>query len=429
MIRIFASSFLLFFSVNSFATESCDDLTQTQSGVGPFAKAFCLAAQGDYSKCNQLRVEAFEHQCKAAAKGSTSACNSIDTADKTGIATCKVFAGSGSCSFSANTTDDRQNLSWCKAYDLKKSSECLGLGRIGLADDCKNLIGKLEAIHREAEQAQRGPTEEREAVSETTDDLTRAPVVRVAPDLMPSRLSDVEAVDLESSPVKAQLRTLVKYKSRDDGFSGGLSQRLSDSRVKMAEVSEQLNGSPVGRELLGSMLSMIKSEDETVDLVMSPGVGGQFLMPGDPTTTDPALLTQPTIAWDPNHGTVILYDIEVGTNVTARSYEYPPWLTLLHELGHLKQFKDDHVLSGEDAQSYVALVRGAGISGSEDGGHGVAAIEADNLRKHENPAARAAGLPVREHYDHTPESRLWNKWLSDGKTITITDGPHQGTYN
>ena len=148
MIRIFTSACLLFFSVNSFAMESCDDLSQTQSGVGPFAKAFCWAKLGNYSKCSQLRVEAFQSQCLAAAKKSRSPCGDIDEADTSGIATCMVFAGSGSCNFTGSDTDVRQTRAWCKAYTTVNSSECSNIGA-SLSDDCKALIKKLEAIQQE----------------------------------------------------------------------------------------------------------------------------------------------------------------------------------------------------------------------------------------------------------------------------------------
>jgi hypothetical protein len=57
---------------------------------------------------------------------------------------------------------------------------------------------------------------------------------------------------------------------------------------------------------------------------------------------------------------------------------YPPEITLLHELGHAKQF-----------------IEGGWFDGSKD----VKDIEADNLRRHENPVCKEYGLLQRVKYD------------------------------
>lgn len=65
-----------------------------------------------------------------------------------------------------------------------------------------------------------------------------------------------------------------------------------------------------------------------------------------------------------------------------------PWIVLLHELGHVKQYFE----GGADPASWDRAwsVR----LGDTDG------IEADNLSRHENPVCREAGIAIRQHYKH-----------------------------
>lgn len=63
--------------------------------------------------------------------------------------------------------------------------------------------------------------------------------------------------------------------------------------------------------------------------------------------------------------------------------EMPSWIVLFHELGHVKQYYE----SGGEADWKKKLGN-------------VAAIEADNLKRHEYPICRNVNLPTRGHYKH-----------------------------
>lgn len=61
----------------------------------------------------------------------------------------------------------------------------------------------------------------------------------------------------------------------------------------------------------------------------------------------------------------------------------PSWVVLYHELGHVKQYYE----AGGEAAWKKKLAK-------------VAAIEADNLKRHENPICVDVKLPIRAHYKH-----------------------------
>lgn len=67
--------------------------------------------------------------------------------------------------------------------------------------------------------------------------------------------------------------------------------------------------------------------------------------------------------------------------------EYPPEITLIHELGHAKQYIETPGWFGS-----------RGPNGDVAGSKEVKEIEADNLKRHENPVCKEWGLPQRVNY-------------------------------
>ncbi len=156
---------------------------------------------------------------------------------------------------------------------------------------------------------------------------------------------------------------------------------------------------------VGKMLTeFIRVND--CDMVCFPGVPGEFACheeyPG---------ITRPTIMWDPfasfayygrisasPHGSPVLSsdkftplgeqpmlddDLpavkeEQGRPIFA-AVNMPPWAVLAHEIGHFRQYTTNHAW-------FVHTL------------HDVAAIEKDNLEKHERPICAAAGLAIRYEY-------------------------------
>jgi hypothetical protein len=66
---------------------------------------------------------------------------------------------------------------------------------------------------------------------------------------------------------------------------------------------------------------------------------------------------------------------------------YPPEITLLHELGHAKQYIENPAWFGSN-----------GPSGQLAGSKETKEIEADNLKRHENPVCKEYGLLQRVNY-------------------------------
>ena len=180
MIRIGLALALLFAANPAFAA-SCDDLSgKSQSKVGKFAYAFCLAKTRDpgaVGNCNRLQVEALKFQCIAAAKESKSECRNIDSADPDGKKVCEVFGGSGSCS----TVKDSEDRGWCVAFDEEKESGCTKLSSAGLADDCKELVTTILAMRAEKATASTGGTSSAPQVTVTDKDTAGAFVDGVMP--------------------------------------------------------------------------------------------------------------------------------------------------------------------------------------------------------------------------------------------------------
>jgi len=87
----------------------------------------------------------------------------------------------------------------------------------------------------------------------------------------------------------------------------------------------------------------------------------------------------------------------------------PSWLVLFHELGHVKQYYE----SGGEAGWNKKL-------------GDVAAIEADNLKRHENPICRDLKLPIRAHYKHMSFgfTNLLQMYASDTKKPALIREPN-----
>ncbi len=79
-----------------------------------------------------------------------------------------------------------------------------------------------------------------------------------------------------------------------------------------------------------------------------------------------------------------------GNKVLA---SFPPMITLIHELGHAKQYIEDPGRFAHKAANGTILAGSVSLS----------MIENDNLKRHENPVCNELGLLLRIKYDDLPD--------------------------
>lgn len=115
--------------------------------------------------------------------------------------------------------------------------------------------------------------------------------------------------------------------------------------------------------------------------------------PGAFGTSNPAVgFVEPCILWSPVRETTIRYSASryhPGQRGLAYAV-YPPEITLIHEIGHAKQYIEDPARFPSYDREWTLI---PGTLPND-------AIEADNLRRHEHPVCNDYGLPTRTHYSH-----------------------------
>jgi hypothetical protein len=144
-------------------------------------------------------------------------------------------------------------------------------------------------------------------------------------------------------------------------------------------------GSMTAKELITS----VEKSHLTVGIVVSEQ-GGAF-----GPYSDLWACNGPCIIWGPNIWLRTLAAEITGYRasgsaifVRKSTVEYPPEISLIHEIGHMKQYI-------EDPDQFAKKVQGLNV----DGNKGTAEIEADNLRRHENPICKELGLLQRVKYN------------------------------
>lgn len=136
------------------------------------------------------------------------------------------------------------------------------------------------------------------------------------------------------------------------------------------------------------IIEFITNHKIEILLLCVKGGEGQFLFPGEWEE-----IKKPTIIWDPNKDFLFYSDVQIcGNDFYADKCAFPPAIVLAHEMGHAKQWLEDN------PHGYEALVRSREA--------GVAAIESDNLARHETPVAKELGKRTRSHYKHFPGSGI-----------------------
>ena len=182
------------------------------------------------------------------------------------------------------------------------------------------------------------------------------------------------------------MSVVVKWQSTDGTFSSGTKLKLSEAKALFEKAVKQLQKSTTAKKIL----DVVNKAKDEIHLVCVPDGEGQFVIPGE---IQGSTLAAPTIVWDPNklfhfysHG------VALSNVLYADESSYQPAIVLIHEMGHCKQW-----LEGKSA--YKSKLDRKDIS----------TIEADNLKRHEAPVAKELGLPIRNHYEHFPNSPLVNK--------------------
>jgi hypothetical protein len=158
---------------------------------------------------------------------------------------------------------------------------------------------------------------------------------------------------------------------------------FGDLELTLSSLSKK---SPTAKDLI----DFVQASPLTVEILCAnePGAFGPF--------NDEWSLTGPCIIWSPTKkfkckaGTIKGYRASGAPILEGKKVDtfYGPEITLLHELGHFRQYI-------EDATRFASR----GPTGEiVEGKMAVKDIEADNLRRHENPVCKELGLPQRLQY-------------------------------
>ena len=118
-----------------------------------------------------------------------------------------------------------------------------------------------------------------------------------------------------------------------------------------------------------------------------PGAFGPFNM--EWAFTGPCIIWSPTKKFKCKAADISGYRPN-GSAVWAKKFDtvYPPEITLIHELGHAKQYiEDTSIFASKTVDGLVT-----------EGSKSIDDIEADNLKRHENPVCKEMGLYQRVKY-------------------------------
>jgi hypothetical protein len=136
---------------------------------------------------------------------------------------------------------------------------------------------------------------------------------------------------------------------------------------------------------VGAKLATFALRSKNLEIVCWPGVPGEFLC-----HEELAECTTPTIMWDPYkcfeyYGRSYKKAYSPSGELEETDWVYKPalmpsWMVLGHEIGHYWHYVN--------TVWFVQFLRSDDIAG----------IERENLKDHEEPMLKAAGLPIRHQY-------------------------------